>query len=87
MYGGAKCLVLTPDKRGDADRQEGNNPSNRLKQNVVCRASVCLACRGKGQVGAALGVLRCTALWCPVDRQVLELLLPAVTSSVEALAL
>lgn len=25
---GAKCLVLTPDKRGDADRGEGNNPSN-----------------------------------------------------------
>lgn len=27
-YGGAKCLVLTPDKRGDADRHERNIPSN-----------------------------------------------------------
>lgn len=39
----------------------------------------------QGQVGAAPGV--CTALWCPVDRQVLELLSPAITSPVEAAAL
>lgn len=28
MDGGAKCLVLTPDKKGDADRHERDIPSN-----------------------------------------------------------
>lgn len=66
MYGGAECLVLTPDKRGDADRPEGNNPSNRLKQNVVCSSSVCLT-GWHCEAGAGGSWSKGTALQCDVQ--------------------